>query len=192
MKLTGLLIFFLFMLNILLILAIILLYLRQNRFIEIEGKQRKIQEESEEILTAFILEIKEENEQFIEKINKMQQTINSLQLKEQKPSQSEENSHFPISDKQNDQQDRSLTPKAYSRLLASQTYKNDVYQVRENEKIDEDQLEIHTEKQVEEKTMIQHVSDLNKQGLSSGEIAKVLKKGRTEIELLLKFHENRK
>ena len=149
------------MLNLFLILAVVVLYQRQNRFIEIERNQRKIQEESEEMLAAFLLELKEENKSFITQFQ-----------------------HSPKSNKQSDdmqnepnaivEQESPITAETYSRMLAAEVYENK-------------QSEVETPK-----TFTQQVEDLSQKGLTSSEIAKQLKKGKTEVELLLKFHENRK
>ncbi|MCR2820693.1 hypothetical protein [Lederbergia panacisoli] len=159
----GILIFFLFMLNIFLILAVVILYQRQNRFIEIERNQRKIQEESEEMLSAFLLELKEENKSF----------ITQFQHSPKNNKQSGDEQLTKIEPEAVVEKEAPITAETYSRLLATEVYKNN-------------QTEVDTKK-----TFAEQVEDLSQKGLSSSEIAKQLKKGKTEVELLLKFHENR-
>ena len=50
------------MTNMVAIFAIVILYVRQNRLIEAESNMRSYTEDLENMITAFLLEIKEENE----------------------------------------------------------------------------------------------------------------------------------
>ncbi|MBS4194010.1 DUF6115 domain-containing protein [Lederbergia citri] len=160
---TGILIFILFMLNIFLIFAVVLLYQRQNRFKEMEENQRKIQQESEEMLSAFLFELKEENQSFISKFQQDKMQTNQVNI------QNEESREIV-------KQEEPLTAETYSRMLASEAYQNSNKKMSVQEDI--------------EKTFAEQVEMLAQQGLSSSEIARQLKKGKTEVELLLKFHKN--
>ncbi|MDW2876916.1 hypothetical protein [Bacillus infantis] len=55
-------------LNVLALLAVIVLYQRQNRLIEMEKNQKETIKELEETISMFILELKEDNEKLIEKL----------------------------------------------------------------------------------------------------------------------------
>ncbi|MBS4198982.1 hypothetical protein KHA93_04850 [Bacillus sp. FJAT-49732] len=159
------------MLNIFLILAVVILFQRQNRFIEMERNQRKIQQESEEMLSAFLLEIKEENKSFISKFYHTKQDDRS----DEQPIDIDihRSKDEPI---RTLTQEEPITSETYSRMLASEVYQKSSDNKRDSE----------------EKTFIEQVDALSQKGLTSSEIAKHLKKGKTEVELLLKFHENRK
>ena len=63
-------------LNAAAIFAIILLYLRQNRLVEAEKKQGKIIGEIEEVFSSYLLELKEEHVQFIDKMRKTESRKN--------------------------------------------------------------------------------------------------------------------
>ena len=52
------------------IFEIILLYLRQNRLVEAEKKQERIINEIEEVFSAYLFELKEENDKFLELMTK--------------------------------------------------------------------------------------------------------------------------
>lgn len=58
-------------LNILALLCIALLFIRQNRLAAFESRQEKALEEMEEIVSTFIAEIKEENELFLQRIHEL-------------------------------------------------------------------------------------------------------------------------
>ncbi|MBS4203759.1 hypothetical protein [Lederbergia citrea] len=174
---TGTLIFLLFMFNILLTLAVVLLYLRQNRFVEIEKKQRKMQAESEELLTGFLMEIKEENEQFISKVSKMKEEEDLFQQELNTAQQS-------IKDVKHESH---ISAEAYARLLAARVYQTDEVDSRSDLQQSMNDPADAEEEALDEKSFSEQVNYLTKQGLSEEEIAKVLKKGKKEVELLLKF-----
>ncbi len=58
-------------LNVLALLAVIVLYQRQNRLIEMEKNQKETIKELEETISMFILELKEDNEKLIIKLRDM-------------------------------------------------------------------------------------------------------------------------
>lgn len=59
-------------LNFIALFSIVLLYLRQNRLLQMEKKQERIMEEMEEFFSGCILEFKEENERFISKLKDLE------------------------------------------------------------------------------------------------------------------------
>jgi hypothetical protein len=58
-------------LNVLALLAVVVLYQRQNRLIEMEEKQKETIKDLEETISMFILELKEDNEKLILKLREM-------------------------------------------------------------------------------------------------------------------------
>ncbi|WP_075980901.1 hypothetical protein [Bacillus massilinigeriensis] len=65
---TTLLLLISFILNIISIFAVIILYLRQNRLVQVEQRQVKNMKELEELISTYMMEMKEENEEFIQKL----------------------------------------------------------------------------------------------------------------------------
>lgn len=171
---TGILLFLLFMLNMLTILAVILLYKRQNRLLEMENSERDNKEETAEIFSAFLLELKEENEQFISKVSQLKGNEGLRQTEEKMEK------HNPNDDQQVDiTQELPITSKAYSELLAYQSYgKNVDSELPPSKAGNEIKKELSLNEQV---------TRLNEEGFTIEEIAKTLHKGKTEIELMLKF-----
>ncbi|MFB9829058.1 hypothetical protein ACFFMO_14540 [Lederbergia wuyishanensis] len=133
-----------------------------------EKNQRKIQQESEEMLAAFLMELKEENNSFISNFQHVEKD-NSSNFQ---PETSEINDEVTV----NIKQEEPINSEVYSRMLASDIYQKANKQIRDSE--------VYIEKTFEEQ-----VEELSQKGLNSSQIAKQLKKGKTEIELLLKFHE---
>lgn len=68
---TSILLTFSLVLNMIAMFAIILLYLRQNRLLQLEKKQDKTVKEMEELFSGCILEFKEENELFINRLQEL-------------------------------------------------------------------------------------------------------------------------
>ncbi len=217
-NLNAFLLFISFVLNIIALLAIVLLYMRQNRLIQVEKKQGKMLEEMEDVISTYLLEMKEENEIFIKKVEKIYKSGQS---------QKTENINIDRANKNNvmneykhddetvdqDQQTSSVeykdeySPKvlpSLNRLNAtkaySQGFSNNINIKEESEKeatnlqkvqdnLDEKGTEHDTDK-VEKDPFIRQVLFLKRKGLSDEQIAKALGKGKTEIELLLKFRQN--
>jgi len=155
-------------LNILALFAIVILFLRQNKLVETEKKIEKMNREIEDSVAGFLVQMKEENEHFINKLKadhaaspnesiEKQKAVNQLSedLKQQ--------DHIPL------KTSGGKLPAA----AAAKVYKQNT--ILSNQK---------NEESLADKAWL-----LKEKGLSEGEIAKALNKGKTEISLLLKFHQ---
>jgi hypothetical protein len=152
-----------FMLIFILFYLVIILFQKVTRINEIEKKQSEVLKEIEDVLTSYIMEIKEENDTFLMKM------VNTSQAE-------------PITDREKDMENSTIS-------------------IRENEISDEDLKEllplakneeiltstIINEKLDTNESLLSKVVSLDQQGMSVEDIAKKLNKGKTEIELLLKF-----
>lgn len=207
------------MVNVLLLLSmvlngvtlfcIVILYLRQNRLLEVEKKQEKLMKEMEEVISSYLLEMTEENDEFIKKVKE-------LIAREPLPS-SENNLVKPVKHSVENEEKVSTETQPTLRkgtvYQAVQAYKN-VKKVDESSS-DDVVLPPITKEEIIEHTPIpdkktgpaekgKQSSDLyaqsfyyqalllQKQGLSTEDIARRLNKGKTEIELLLKLRQNEK
>ena len=169
-------------LNMLAFFFIVLLYIRQNRFVHIEKQQRQVTEQMEEVISAFIAEVKEENDQFIAKFQKIEeQQAKANQVEKQKG----------ISYQMPSEKNRGNIPKALLNKQMVRAYQSTAKTKQQpEEKITEnllDVVEAAEAKEEKEKTLLDQAVELQKQGKKLEEIAKILNKGKTEIELLLKF-----
>ena len=65
-------------LNLILVLlasfAIIILFIRQNQLLHLEKKYQQLNEELEETIANFFIQMKEENERFLEKFQQVQKS----------------------------------------------------------------------------------------------------------------------
>ncbi|RJS62211.1 hypothetical protein [Bacillus sp. PK3_68] len=173
-------IFISFILNAVALLAIILLFTRQNRLYEVKRQQEKLVADMEEMMTAYLLEMKEENERFIKEFSSHPTAEDTFSIRTPSPPKaaSEQTSADNI-------QADSLTISAPSmqRVRAAQVYNVTNKTPNEDGK---EQIKENIALPDEQKAS-EDIFSLNEQGLSIGEIAKKLNKGKTEVELALKF-----
>ncbi|MBT2615683.1 MULTISPECIES: hypothetical protein [unclassified Bacillus (in: firmicutes)] len=207
-------IFLLFVLNIFTIFAIIILYLRQNRLSMLEKDQKAVLGEMEQLLSGYLMEMKEDNETLVKAIK------NSLVMNPEHGQKGQE--HVSIKEtkeeKQEKQEQNILLDYKLGSRAAAKKQAIDAYKImpEENEanalplKV-EDKLELATaststqnqgkpavkefsdmlQASLNERSLNEKVDMLADQGHSIEEIAKKLGRGQTEIELLLKFRMNR-
>ncbi|MEC1612489.1 Swarming motility protein SwrB [Bacillus mojavensis] len=150
-----------FTLHGVLLYAVIILYMRLAAVKETEKQQKKMLEETENTLAAFLLELKEENEKLIDNLDAA-----SSQTEEK---QKTEHLHAEKHSARNAVQEEDNTLPEHIEVLI-----NEVERTEENVNSDARSFE-------------DQVMSLYEQGYSAGEIAQKLKSGKTEIELFLKF-----
>lgn len=206
---------FLALLFVLLAIAfflIILLYTRLSHLKDVEQKQSKMIQEMEHAITGFLMEMKEENEAFFQKISEMSHDLGNskddgedISLPDKQRQHKSSVQPAPKPDKLNkatfDVKEASLTSYDLKDLLqteddgARQIGKEVAYtppaKPKNKKAVPGHKInnEIVPEAPVKEPTLEEKVFSLEKQGYTIEEIAKNLKKGRTEIELLLKFRQ---
>ncbi|MDD9312770.1 hypothetical protein PUS82_15950 [Cytobacillus firmus] len=186
------------LLNIVALLAIILLYLRQNKLMDTEKRQEKVLIEMEEVISAYLVQMKEENDDFISKLSKVN-VKNDTSIKEKS---------IPVKlDRKNDldiaKADETSMPLARASIYqASKAYKQNLRaaedklsekeslpSLKENESVTRSDSS-QSIKEENPSSINDQVFILKKQGMSAGDIAKKLGKGKTEVELMLKFRQN--
>ena len=137
-------------LNMIAFLLIAILFLRQNKLIKMEESLKQPVKEMEDLMTTYLLQMKEENEQFIKSVKGLKKDKNDLQSTsvkfspiklehvEEKSLQSVKNKEVPI-DRKSDQLD---SPENFTSLIGKTIGNQAVkaYQ-RQNQ---------HTEKEIEE------------------------------------------
>ncbi|KGA82828.1 hypothetical protein KQ41_10025 [Lysinibacillus fusiformis] len=189
---TTILIAGLFFLQLLTFYFLIILNTKLAKFKDLEKKQERLMSEMDDTISVYLTEMKDENDRLIKELQnvsssdlaatRVQQTVSNEPPQEQAPSPSEQvlKNDSPLS---LDKDARIYLPKnivanAYSRQ--QQTTATAVSSPTP--------LKVEQKEQVKELTIEQQALNLAKQGKSIEEIAKQLQKGKTEIELLLKFH----
>lgn len=150
--------------------VILLLYTKVSRFNDLEKKQQKLMAEMDDSIAAYLAELKEENERLIAIIEKRQhasgsEPSNSMTSSKKEMNHEKADLHFP-------------QPKIPMKL-AVQSYQS------YSKNIPEEQAT--TQKKSDEMDERTKAIALHDEGKSIEEIAKTLGKGKTEVELLLKF-----
>ncbi|MFZ0443795.1 MAG: hypothetical protein WAM95_03905 [Bacillus sp. (in: firmicutes)] len=197
-------------LNMIAFLLIAILFLRQNKLIKMEESLKQPVKEMEDLMTTYLLQMKEENEQFIKSVKGLKKDKNDLQSTsvkfspiklehvEEKSLQSVKNKEVPI-DRKSDQLDSlenvaSLIGKTIGNQAVKAYQRQNQHTEKEIERVPSEKRETNPEPQISSNNQIDGdlVLDLQKQGCSLETIAKKLNRGKTEIELYLTFYEKRK
>ncbi|MDP4083061.1 MAG: hypothetical protein Q8934_00435 [Bacillota bacterium] len=202
------------LLNGVAIFLIIILFTRQNRLTEAEEKQEKLLRDVEEIISSSLLEMKEENEEFIKQFKSIS-SQNVTQVTEPvKVIKQDRMIHEAGIGNNVDQHNHEWVEKkgTISKKQAAMVYKSATsIEKKTNSDLETEllpdwkkendvklNLDNHSSLNVEAKPEVSQeelfrdlfmnqVLLLQNQGLSAEKIAKKLGKGKTEIELLLKF-----
>jgi hypothetical protein len=184
------LIFISFILNIAALLAIVILYTRQNRLLEVEKKQERTVKEMEDTISAYLLELKEDNDQFIQQFQALKgsnpdQSREKVEKIRKAAELGAETGDSPAKEKEGHE---FIGGHTYKRHTAVKAYKK----INKNSPdVDADQTNPAQEASNEDPEFTK-VKALQEKGYSLNEIAGQLGKGVTEIELLLKFRQNQK
>lgn len=180
--------------------------MRQNRLTELEKKQDSLIKEMDELFSAYMMEMKDENEKFLKEL----QSIN-LERESLKSSSSFKEKKVNVKMNQPNKQDiliKDESPypkgtvfqavKAYTKSTNINSNSNQDSSINKGEVLEkapnsEENERDHAQEELKYNTMdslLKQAQVMQKQGHSIEDIAKKLDKGKTEIELLLKFHQN--
>ncbi len=166
---------FLFILQIISFYFLVLLYTKVSKFDELEIKQQRLMEEMDNSLAAYLSEVKDENDQLIQKlasVEKMQPTIKTKSTTiDEVASEEVKQEQEPRVDIVTPKMPLNLALKSYASM------KPEVFEEAEAEEVIEEQPSDGRSR----------VIQLHEAGKSVEEIARVLGKGQTEVELILKF-----
>lgn len=178
-------------LNFIALFGIIIIYLRQNRLFDLEKKQEKVVKEMEEVISSYLLEIREDNEKFLDKIKVMYQTRNgnlNLQIENKEEITYTNPTETKFNQPSEDQNNLSIKPIQVVRSRVVAAYKKN-HQLEETDTL-EKAIDNNEDIKPKNNSMLHEIISLKKQGFSEEEIAKRLNKGKTEIQLLLKFRQD--
>lgn len=202
-----------FLLNIIAILGIVVLFLRQNKLVKVEENQKKTIKDMEELMSSYLLEMKDENERFIERVKEMneeQLSTYNVPKKESFPfkepeitvehavpkiekydlsSRLESTVNFQAvrayQKQKKNQIERESVPEPVNLQTEAPRQEDMKLVLQTNEKI----IERRNNELLKESLLFQ-ILIMKQQGFSIEEMAKRLNKGKSEIALLLKFQEN--
>lgn len=167
---------------------IILLYTKISKLKDVEKSQTRLKDEMDNAIGAYLAEMRDENDRLIRELT----TNNKNSYKEEKnrKDSKEENEK----NKQHSSFQGKLTNPTFStpRNIVAKAYQKSPTAIKtENTIIENDSTDKNVVKpdHPKELTLKEQVQELYDDGKNIDEIAKLLLKGKTEIELLLKFQQ---
>lgn len=174
-------------LNFVCLFAVVVLFVRQNRLVELEARQKQSLQEMEDLLSSFIYEMKEENQQLFSMLSTTQTNHSHIQKAETSSEQKQER----IKKEQQEKETVSQPKK-----IANPTLAKKAYHPKEDHTVQHEDLppwlDLGKEQAVQDTNpvnaeMQNQIIKLYREGQSIEAIAKTVNKGKTEIELTLKF-----
>ena len=189
---SGIILFVLFIMNLLTIFAVVLLYIRTGSNTDSLRQQEAVMKQTEDMLSAFLLEMKEENDAVIESLG----NIRSSQREEEFPGDPEKDAASHRANGQENPapdigQGHELAVHERDILELSPEALKKAGQHHPAEKPSKQSFTEALSRELNksenrQKTLAEQVSELTAAGHSPEDIARKLNKGKTEIELLLK------
>ena len=194
-------------LNITALLAIVILFLRQNKLLQVDQQQKKNIKELEELISSYLLEMKDENDRFIKHVKNLNQVKPIASKNDYNPvSLVEDGLGQERAEKFQSQSDSSRNIAKITSNRAVQAYQqyqmpqDNVVSMKKDKPKEQDAIEsnsasiAHTLERPNKNTvqdlLVSQLITMRQKGISVDEMARKLNKGKTEIELLLKFREN--
>lgn len=190
---TTILIAVLFFLQLISFYFLIILNTKLAKFKDLEKKQERLMREMDDTISVYLTEMKDENDRLIKELQNVSQSeiaASSLQQTEQYMTPQEQPSLPVVHEVKSDS---SLSLEKDARIYVPKNIVANAYsrQQHTSSKMVKTAPPLKVEEQKEAEKLLtveQQALELAKQGKSPEEIAKQLQKGKTEIELLLKFH----
>lgn len=183
----------LFFLQLLSFYFLIILNTKLAKFKDLEKKQERLMREMDDTISVYLADMKDENDRLIQElhsVSKSELNVNAIQQAEKKLSFRKSKSLFLKKNEKKEQESPNLetdSRKYIPKNIVASAYSRQQQSV--SKAAQSDSMANETEKeQPKVFTMEQQAIELAKQGKTPEEIAKQLQKGKTEIELLLKFH----
>lgn len=174
----GILLALLFILQIIGFMVMTLFYIKISKFNNLEKKQQQLMKEMDQSVLAYLREIKEENDRLIQQLNQRVKPQPPSVVQTSTAPQSAQQAVVP----EPSEADVKPKPHPVPIQFALRSYQK----TADNEK-KEKELEAEPQSEPEVLDAREQVKKLFEEGKTISEIARELEKGKTEIELLLKF-----
>ncbi|MCY9545760.1 hypothetical protein [Lysinibacillus xylanilyticus] len=200
---TIILIAVLFILQLLSFYFLIILNTKLAKFKDLEKKQERLMREMDDTISLYLADMKDENDRLIQEMQRVSKSDIQNAVKQEEPivRQKEQEQPPSLTKEEStgdgsvslDNEPRVYVPKnivanAYSRQQQTGA-KNDANKtVAKVSQSAQQPTDATKKEEAKPLTIEQQAIELAKQGKTAEEIAKKLQKGKTEIELLLKFH----
>ena len=169
-EMTTIFIFLLFITQVISFYFLAILYMKVLKYDDFEEKQKRLMEEMDDSLAAYLAEVKDENDKFIENLISAQgEKLNGDEV---------EQVESIVSPKSPSPEEAPLINITTPKIPMNQVLRS--YGKMEYEPIEEVEVAL----EIDDRT---RAIGLHNEGKSIEEIARMLGKGRTEVELILKF-----
>jgi hypothetical protein len=163
-------ILFLFILQLISFYFIALLYMKVSKFNNLEKKQQQLMAEMDDAIGAYLSELKEENERLIRIIEKRQENVKSDSL----------TNYTVAAERQKAEKNpQVINSPSFPMKVAMKSYQS-------APSLNNGRLDEHVTKEVKTDDRTRAINMFD-EGKPIEEIARRLGKGKTEVELLLKF-----
>lgn len=162
----GIILAFLFILQMISFFVIALLYMKIAKFKDLERKQQKLMDEMDDTIAAYLAEIKEENDRLIDELSAKRHVFQEAAAAAEKDKLPNDRIEMP------EQAERKIHPIPVN--LALRSYQESAKPIEQEQS---DRPQDDRSKAIQ----------MYKDGKSIEEIAKTLGKGKTEVELIVKF-----
>ncbi|MEY9975970.1 hypothetical protein [Lysinibacillus sp. RC79] len=196
---TIILIAVLFILQLISFYFLIILNTKLAKFKDLEKKQERLMREMDDTISVYLADMKDENDRLIQelqRVSKSETQTNAVKQEEQIVRQKEQEQP-PSLTKEKSTVDGSISLDNEQRIYVPKNIVANAYSRQQQTGAKTEAKVVHSDQQATDATkkqeakpltVEQQVVELAKQGKTPEEIAKQLQKGKTEIELLLKFH----
>lgn len=182
----------LFICQLLSFFFILLLNSKLAKFKDLEMRQERMSKELDDAIGLYLIEMKEENDRLIKELSTVKQTAGKEQRiipgETAEQSAEEETISSGAAAEAEMAQQRPYVPIAF----AANAYNRQKHPPAEQQPIKETPEKIVRVEEIEEQDRVisfeKEVIEMYQAGKTIEEIAKITQKGKTEIELLLKFH----
>lgn len=167
---SGVFIAFLFILQLVSFFLIAILYTRLTKLKDVENKHQVLMREMDDAVSAYLLEIKDENNRLLEELSRRSVSFDGIEVQQD-----------------HNKDEVEFSPRStVSKLAVAKLYKQTT-NPKESENLSK-LITVKEENLSKPITLKEQVEELLNSGKSIEQIAKQLGKGKTEIELILKFH----
>ncbi|KOP79027.1 hypothetical protein AMS59_08295 [Lysinibacillus sp. FJAT-14745] len=197
---TIILIVVLFILQLISFYFLIILNTKLAKFKDLEKKQERLMREMDDTISVYLADMKDENDRLIQelqRVSKSETQTNAVKQEEQIVRQKEQEQP-PSLTKEESTVDGSISLDNEQRIYVPKNIVANAYSRQQQTGAKTEAKVVHSDHQATDATKKQEAKpltveqqavELAKQGKTPEEIAKQLQKGKTEIELLLKFHQ---
>lgn len=199
---TTALIITLFIIQLITIFVIVILNSKLSKFNDLEKRQNELVNEMDNAISVYLMEMREENDRLINELKKPVDSKNKARITSEVPihtvteqpvmKQMETLQNQPDSIKQEEQlteiQPRKFVPVKQAVNAYNKQKNEPIEELEETTSIEAQLFSKEDNNETKQPTFEQQVVAHYRDGKSIEEIAKMMQRGKTEIELLVKFH----